>query len=254
MAGRPPVPSKRMTMLIQEDFFGVPRRTHARAVAHRPSALPPPDAEPPPLPAAVAPAVIGAADSPLVAIRLPAGQTGRLLAGFLPMLCRGRLVYCLDGGNVFDPYRLAELARGQAIEPLGVLERVWVSRAYTCHQLVEAVETMLPPLLEMASELPIAMILGADRLFLDDDLGQGEREHLFRRLVRRATALRRAGLPLLLTIVGPCDSPWGRILAGVARLHTDPQALLERLPVGTPAQAMPLPGPRPLPPKALWRG
>ena len=80
--------------------------------------------------------------APIVALAGAGGLTGRLLAAMLPQLARGRRVYCLDGGNLFDPWRLTELARAHGLDPEALLERVFVSRAYTCYQLLEAAQTI----------------------------------------------------------------------------------------------------------------
>jgi hypothetical protein len=163
-----------------------------------------------------------------MALPVAASDMGRLIAAFLPLLIQGRPLYCLDGGNCFDPYRLAELARRQGLDPAMILERVFVSRAYTCHQLVEGARTLLTPLIEgplgqarPPGEAPLAGILGIDRLFLDDDVPLFERRHLFERLLEQARRLRGAGLPLFLTFVGPRESPWAQRLAAEGRLRIE---------------------------------
>ena len=95
------------------------------------------------------PAAGSAFHRPIVALGLPGRQTGRLLADCMPLLCQGRDIYCLDGGSIFDPGRLAGLARTVGLEPGPVLDRVFVSRAYTCHQLAAAADTLLAPLAEL---------------------------------------------------------------------------------------------------------
>jgi hypothetical protein len=138
--------------------------------------------------------------TPLPALALPPSQAGRLLAALLPGLAEGRRCYCLDGGNCFNPYELAAQARRQGLAPTPLLERLFVSRAYTCHQLLEAATTMLAPL-AARPEPPLAMILGLDRLFLDDDIGLEERRRIFSRLLARVGELIGRGLPLLLTVM-----------------------------------------------------
>lgn len=151
-----------------------------------------------PAPAAPAP------PPPLPALAIPRGQTGRLLASLLPWLAQGHRCYCLDGGNGFNPYELAAQARRQALDPTPLLERIFVSRAYTCHQLLEAARTMLGLLADQAG-LPgqpplLALVLGLDHLFLDDDLPLAERRQVYGRLLTRLAEVRRRGLPLLATV------------------------------------------------------
>ncbi|MEM2507621.1 MAG: hypothetical protein QXF61_11320, partial [Nitrososphaeria archaeon] len=47
----------------------------------------------------------------------------------------GLEVVFIDGGNSFNPYFLAEVARGFGLDPRYVLERIHVSRAFTAYQL-----------------------------------------------------------------------------------------------------------------------
>ena len=93
------------------------------------------------------------------AVVVPRGKTGHLIAALGPYLTEGRTLYCLDGGNVFNPYRLSACARGEGIDPGRILNQVFVSRAYTCHQLLEAARVMLPSLLDQKPE-PIVILLG----------------------------------------------------------------------------------------------
>ena len=157
-----------------------------------------------PLPVSDLPHPAGACPAPPTPPQLPTlalgpGQTGRLVAALLPWLAQGRRCYCLDGGNTFDPYELSTEARAQGLDPAPLLERIFISRAYTCHQLLEAVATMLPPLAEHPTP-PLVLILGLDRMFLTDELALEERRRVFERIVARAVRLVQRGLPLLATL------------------------------------------------------
>lgn len=157
---------------------------------------------------------------PLFALPLPIYQTGRLFASLLPLAAAGRNIYCIDGGNGFDPYRLATLARAEGLDPADVLGRVFVSRAYTCHQLASAVETMLEPLAAEPAP-PVVGLLGLDRLFLDDDISLYERRYIFERIMTHAERHHDAGLPLFITYLGDAASPWARRLARTALMLPD---------------------------------
>ena len=178
------------------------------------------------------PATDSAFCRPIVALGLPGRQTGRLLADCMPLLCQGRNIYCLDGGNIFDPCRLAELARTVGLEPGPVLDRVFVSRAYTCHQLAEAADTLLAPLAELNRDKtsldPLVIILGIDRLFLDEDITLYERRHLYRRVLQRITWISRR-MPLLATFMGDPESCWVRDLARTVRLLPEEECRLPEI-------------------------
>ena len=170
---------------------------------------------------------------PLVALAVPGARTGRVISAFAPFLLRGFRLYCLDGGNVFNPYRLAVWARGQGWDPAVLLERVFVSRAYTCHQLVEAVESMLEPL-GGGPEPPLAALLGIEQLFLDEDIPLWERRYLFDRILDRIKRLHRTGLPILVTFGGEPASPWVRRLARVVPVLSNIEEAFPRIGRGFP--------------------
>ncbi len=48
----------------------------------------------------------------------------------------------LDGGNSFQGYRLARILRRQVVDVSVPLQRVWLSRAFTCYQLSAAIQAM----------------------------------------------------------------------------------------------------------------
>ena len=163
---------------------------------------------------------------PILAVTAPASKTGRVIAALGPLLLQGRALYCLDGGNVFDPYRLALWMRAQGFDPAPALERIFVSRAYTCHQLVGAVEAMLSPLVEQ-EPTPVVALLGVDKLFHDEDLPLHERRYLFDRIVACAGDLGRRGLPFLITLTPVKANPWARRLARVTPILPDVEKLVD---------------------------
>lgn len=70
--------------------------------------------------------------------------TYTLLAAATTMAVRGFPVRLFDGGNTFDGYFVARLARRLTSEPQAVLERLRLSRAFTCFQLAELIENAPP--------------------------------------------------------------------------------------------------------------
>jgi hypothetical protein len=72
-----------------------------------------------------------------------------LLAALTALAAGGHRVRVFDGGNRFEGYFVARLARqlargNGACDPDAVLSRIWLSRAFTCFQLAELVETAPP--------------------------------------------------------------------------------------------------------------
>jgi hypothetical protein len=75
----------------------------------------------------------------------------------------------LDGGNRFNAYTVARLARGRA----EVLERITVSRAFTCYQVLSLLESTL------ATPFPF-VVLDLLNTFYDESVRAGERKRLLR--------------------------------------------------------------------------
>lgn len=76
--------------------------------------------------------------------------THTLLTALTAMAAQGHSLRTFDGGNRFDGYYVARLARrfsrpGPApIDPHAVLDRILLSRAFTCFQLAELIENARP--------------------------------------------------------------------------------------------------------------
>jgi hypothetical protein len=66
--------------------------------------------------------------------------TRALLAALSLFAARGHSLRIFDGGNSFDGYFVARQARRFSTHPHAVLERIRLSRAFTCFQLAELIE------------------------------------------------------------------------------------------------------------------
>ena len=67
--------------------------------------------------------------------------TRALLAALTVLAARGHKIRVFDGGNRFDGYFIARLARRLSSDPRTTLERIQLSRAFTCFQLAELIES-----------------------------------------------------------------------------------------------------------------
>jgi len=122
---------------------------------------------------------------------------------------RGR-VLVVDGGNCFDGYGLARALRGQTHEIEAALKQVWLSRAFTCYQMVA-----------MLAELPVdgtpLIVLDMLSTFLDENVNFAKRQRLLEsslNLLRRISQ----GAPVAV---------WAR--ARTASTNTEDQQLLAPL-------------------------
>jgi len=100
----------------------------------------------------------------------PRAVVDRLMSMLATLALRGR-VLVVDGGNCFDGYALARALRGQTHEVEAALRQVWLSRAFTCYQMVA-----------MLAELPVdgtpVIVLDMLSSFLDENVNFSKRLRL----------------------------------------------------------------------------
>jgi hypothetical protein len=121
-----------------------------------------------------------------------------VLGGLAPLVVEGRELWCVDGGNCFDPVAFSTHARRHGIDPEAVLDRIRITRAFTIHQLEAVVTEMLPPLVERDPR-PLVAVLGLDHLFLEESLPLRERRQVLGHIAGTLRDLRARGMMLLVT-------------------------------------------------------
>jgi hypothetical protein len=105
---------------------------HRQLAPRAPSDLPIP---------AIDPALLDAITQPRLTLLWGAATPTRTLLAALTMLAaRGRSVRVFDGGNRFDGYFVARLARRLTPDLQTTMGRILLSRAFTCFQLAELIE------------------------------------------------------------------------------------------------------------------
>ncbi|MFH0794771.1 MAG: hypothetical protein V2A74_12150 [bacterium] len=146
---------------------------------------------------------VNASEGSIIALEAPRRATAAVLGELAPVLLRGeRELYCVDGGNCFDPYGFAVYARKHRADAGQMLERIFVTRAFTIHQLEAVVAEMLPPLAARRPP-PMLAILGLDHLFLEETLPLAERRQVLGRIMSRLKGLRSRRMTMLLTYDPP---------------------------------------------------
>ena len=110
----------------------------------------------------------------------------------------------VDGSNRFDAYYLAEFARsatargdGPSVTPEEMLERIYVSRAFTCYQMEALITDRLPQFLER-SRSPVVIIFGLLDTFYDDQAPLFEVRQSLQRIIAALRRLREKGIAVLL--------------------------------------------------------
>jgi hypothetical protein len=103
-------------------------------------------------------------------------------------------VTLIDAAQAFDPYLIARMGRHRDRDPRTLLERIHLSRAFTCHQLVTLFCETLP---DLNCRDPL-FVLGPCALFYDEQVALTERRLLFQRVLRSMAALSQRGQGLYL--------------------------------------------------------
>lgn len=141
-------------------------------------------AQPASLPELVTGPAVFAGDDACLTIGLLAGLRG--VASDRPLLI-------IDGANAFDPYLVSDPARKSGVAPADLLERIRISRVFTCHQL----EALLRGRLQVAvAQFHAGAVYFSGLLdpLLDEDVSAGEARRIFRLLPPVLRRLSAAGL------------------------------------------------------------
>ncbi len=120
-----------------------------------------------------------------------------LLAGW--RLSRGERVLFLDGDNRFNPYTLVELAKEIGHDPKAFLSFLFISRAFTCHQMGSLVLNQLQS--GITAHHPRLVILCAPlETFYDESVPFIEAKNLLLHIV---AALKRLAPDRIFVILSP---------------------------------------------------
>jgi hypothetical protein len=141
------------------------------------------------------PAVMAAALGPRLTLLWGAAAPTRTLLSMAALLAaRGEAPRLFDGGNRFDGYFVARLARRLTDQPHAVMGRLRLSRAFTCFQLAELIESTAPD----GSPLFVLDLLST---FYDESVPLRDVERLLSETIAHLKWLAASG-PV---IVGACE-------------------------------------------------
>jgi hypothetical protein len=90
----------------------------------------------------------------------------------------GSNVVFIDGGNTFRLYQVARIAQLHQLNPKKVLERIYISRAFTAYQMTALI---LEKLKETAKRFDAKLVIISDiaGFFLDKDIPEEETRRIF---------------------------------------------------------------------------
>ncbi len=92
----------------------------------------------------------------------------KLTIGLLTMNNPSELAF-IDGENIFPYYDISSEARRNGYDPLTILDRIQLSRAFNFHQLTEIITKRLPNLLEVKKQLKIVFVPQISSLYLSTE-------------------------------------------------------------------------------------
>jgi hypothetical protein len=124
------------------------------------------------------------------------------LYGITLITTDGYAIWVLDGANSFNPYFVARLARRWGYAPEPILERIKLSRAFTCYQMKELVTRRLASALGPPEGTAI-FCLGLLETFYDEDVPLADAVRMIKMISATFAALARRGYTILITAREP---------------------------------------------------
>ena len=112
-------------------------------------------------------------------------------------LVKGEQVPVVDGCNRFDLMFITKLLQRKQVSVTAMLERGFISRGFTCHQLEQAVTKKLPAFLETSGSTSV-VILGLLDTFYDDQAKAREVKQILERVLSMLDELRASGISILI--------------------------------------------------------
>lgn len=136
-------------------------------------------------------------------------------------------VLFIDAGCSFDPHSVSSFAQLQGLVPKDVLERIYVSRAFTLYQLLSLVYEWLPRAIE-EYDARLVVVSSILESFTDLDISREELLMSFCRLSRFLSnlALKKEAV-VLVTVPSRCDSGRSNDLFSLLKSRADIIAELE---------------------------
>lgn len=124
------------------------------------------------------------------------GHAARFISFVLSVRCQLRSnkgglnssVVFVDGGNSFDPYLVAEIARSHGLDSKAALEKIYVSRAFTAYQLSSLILEKLELFLKRKRS-KLLVVSDITSLFFDKDIPKTEAKDLFMKVCAKLSEI-----------------------------------------------------------------
>jgi hypothetical protein len=114
----------------------------------------------------------------------------------------GTNVVFIDGGNTFRLYRISRIAQFHQMNPRQVLERIYISRAFTAYQMASLI---LEKLKEAANRFSAKLLIISDiaGLFLDEDILEEEAKRVFNQVAAYLSSFARENQLIIVATYPP---------------------------------------------------
>jgi hypothetical protein len=118
----------------------------------------------------------------------------------------GNSIAVVDGCNRFDVHALSRFARTRKIDPNKFLNRIFISRGFTCYQMEQAIVRKLPSFLSTIHS-QTALIFGLLDTFYDEQAQLREVQQILQRLLVSFQKMKSSGMSLLLVCLERTVAP-----------------------------------------------
>jgi hypothetical protein len=113
-------------------------------------------------------------------------------------LSQGASIAVVDGCNRFDVHAITRFAREHRFDPNLLLERMFVSRGFTCYQMEAAITDRLPAFIQRTNT-HIGMVFGLLDTFYDEQAPLREVQQILDRVLHAFERMKALNISLLLT-------------------------------------------------------
>jgi hypothetical protein len=151
-------------------------------------------------------------------------------------------VLFVDGGNSFRLYDVSAFAQSSELDPKEVLERIFVSRAFTAYQLTSLVFEQLQSAIERY-ESKLVILSNLAQLYLDSDVPKKEAQEVFLQLTAYLADFAKKNRVILVATYSPCF--WskrsrffeevlcerGDVVVAIKKFRGRPHFVLEKHPI-----------------------
>ena len=114
----------------------------------------------------------------------------------------GSNVVFIDGANTFRLYQITRLARLHQLDPKQVLDRIYISRAFTAYQMAALILQKLEDAVEMCNA-KLVIISDIAAMFLDKDVQEEEAKRIYSQVTTRLSSFTRKQHAIIIATYPP---------------------------------------------------